>query len=345
LGNSRVFFSDLDKDGVVEVTQGGSVNELLQQAHYYPFGMRIEGQWGYVQPQVGDVNAYLYNGKELNVDFGLGWSDYGARWYDASIARWNGVDPLAEKYSALSAYNYVANNPLKFVDPDGRFILPVVPIVIGLVRVGVQAAPKVYRAYKAYTGLVATTKMLSVVEGTNIPIYGTYTMPDVTVTSGGMTGGYSTENPWEGLISTKSGDFGEGLGVLAPDAYEGDGSSITSSPSENVTDGAVVEIESDLDKLARREARLNKRDRSGKDFTKAGKEVVIRKNELQNNGEVICEGCGITTGPATKSKRGVTPSRNERQVDHIDAKSKGGRGNPDNGQVLCRTCNRAKSNK
>jgi RHS repeat-associated protein len=96
LGNSRVFFSDLDKDGMVEVRQGGSPNELLQQAHYYPFGMEIEGQWGYVQPQVGQVNAYLYNGKELNADFGLGWSDYGARWYDASIGRWNGVDALAE---------------------------------------------------------------------------------------------------------------------------------------------------------------------------------------------------------------------------------------------------------
>jgi RHS repeat-associated protein len=119
LGNSRVFFSDLDKDGMVEVTQGGSPNELLQQAHYYPFGMELEGQWAYVQPQIGKVNEYLYNGKELNADFGLGWSDYGARWYDASIGRWNGVDALAAKYSALSPYNYVANNPLKFVDPDG----------------------------------------------------------------------------------------------------------------------------------------------------------------------------------------------------------------------------------
>jgi RHS repeat-associated protein len=104
---------------MVEVRQGGSPNELLQQAHYYPFGMEIEGQWAYVQPQVGQVNAYLYNGKELNADFGLGWSDYGARWYDGSIGRWNGVDALAEEYGALSPYNYVANNPLKFVDPDG----------------------------------------------------------------------------------------------------------------------------------------------------------------------------------------------------------------------------------
>jgi RHS repeat-associated protein len=85
--------------------------------------MGIKGEWKFVQPQIGGVNAYQYNGKELNEDFGLNWNDYGARWYDASIARWNGVDQLSEKYSSMSPYNYVANNPLKFIDPDGRDII------------------------------------------------------------------------------------------------------------------------------------------------------------------------------------------------------------------------------
>jgi RHS repeat-associated protein len=81
--------------------------------------MGIKGEWKFVQPQIGGVNAYQYNGKELNEDYGLNWNDYGARWYDASIGRWNGIDPLAVLTNEVSPYAYVSNNPILMNDPTG----------------------------------------------------------------------------------------------------------------------------------------------------------------------------------------------------------------------------------
>ena len=113
LGNSRVTFSDLNGDGVITAS-----NEIIQENHFYPFGMNMEGDGSWYN-QTGPTNHYQYNGKELNDDFGLNWLDYGARWYDPSIARWSAVDPLAEEFSSWSPYNYVFSNPVFFVDPDG----------------------------------------------------------------------------------------------------------------------------------------------------------------------------------------------------------------------------------
>ncbi len=85
---------------------------------YYPFGLQMDGR----SFNDGNTNSlYKFSGKELDEENGLDlyWFDPG-RAYDPMIGRWLCVDPLAGKYPSWSSYNYVLNNPMILVDPDGK---------------------------------------------------------------------------------------------------------------------------------------------------------------------------------------------------------------------------------
>jgi RHS repeat-associated protein len=87
---------------------------------YYPFGMNIKGLTANGSATY-KPNEYLYNGKMMQDEMGLGWLDYGARFYDPVLGRWHSLDDYAEDEYSETPYSYVLNNPISYLDPDGNF--------------------------------------------------------------------------------------------------------------------------------------------------------------------------------------------------------------------------------
>ncbi|MDR4952607.1 DUF6443 domain-containing protein [Chryseobacterium sp. ES2] len=105
LGNVRVSFAK----------SNAGVLESIDTNNYYPFGLNHIG--GSSRSNFGGYYNYKFGGKELQE---TGWSDFGARMYMSDLGRWGVIDPLAEKMTRHSPYNYAFSNPVNFIDPDGR---------------------------------------------------------------------------------------------------------------------------------------------------------------------------------------------------------------------------------
>lgn len=131
-GGTRYLHYDVLGSVVAESTSSGS----LKKQHYRPFGLQVDA---YNSP-----NEQGYTG-HVQDDTGLVYMQ--ARYYDPVIGRFYSNDPkgtasfLSEgKIQGFNRYAYAANNPYKYVDPDGRdyeetFLSLKVPFV-GAVDVG-----------------------------------------------------------------------------------------------------------------------------------------------------------------------------------------------------------------
>ncbi|UZU00210.1 RHS repeat-associated core domain-containing protein [Chryseobacterium fluminis] len=133
LGNVRLSYADTNKDGSIQPRQYfqslcdnipwdpwnppscisiWKPGEIVEVNNYYPFGLLH-----HYTLTTQNAYQYKYNGKELQE---TGMYDYGARFYMPDVGRWFSQDPLSEEYRRWSPYNYTINNPISFVDPDGR---------------------------------------------------------------------------------------------------------------------------------------------------------------------------------------------------------------------------------
>jgi len=116
--NNKYIYNYTDHLGNIRLSYFKNSNgsaEVLEENNFYPFGLKHEGY----NAQSGNPSYnYQFGGKELQKE--TGWNDFGARMYMSDIARWGVVDPMAEATPHLSTYNYALNNPIMFIDPDGR---------------------------------------------------------------------------------------------------------------------------------------------------------------------------------------------------------------------------------
>lgn len=117
LGNVRLTYADTDGNGSINPS-----SEIISEKNYYPFGLQHKGYNVDVSANVNSVaQNFGYNGKENNPELGIEWMDFGARNYDPALGRWFSIDPVADIEPSLTPYRFAFNNPLSYIDPDGKY--------------------------------------------------------------------------------------------------------------------------------------------------------------------------------------------------------------------------------
>lgn len=102
----------------------GADGETLALNEFGPYGSRkdLPGADALITPPSDSVLSlrYRFTGKEdLDPDFSVPYTDFGARLYNPVLRRWMAPDKLSEKYYDINPYVYCAGNPETFVDIKG----------------------------------------------------------------------------------------------------------------------------------------------------------------------------------------------------------------------------------
>jgi RHS repeat-associated protein len=117
------------KDGSGSITSLTASNQAQVNSYKYDHSGNLTQQTGTT------YNNHLFTGRQQDKDTGLYYNR--ARYYDPQTARFTQKDPSG--YSdGLNLYLYARNNSINFVDPFGKFALPLVAAA-GIAGAGVSA--------------------------------------------------------------------------------------------------------------------------------------------------------------------------------------------------------------
>ncbi len=209
---------------------------------YYPFGLQMPGRSG-----TGAIpnDMYKFSGKELDQEGGLDWYYFGARYYDPAIGRWGSVDPLAFKYPAHSPYNYVLNNPLNMVDPDGRgpggvIPLPGIPFIPPIPSYGSPAFNGPGQlALKIYRVLSNKIRWITLPDGRMVPVFKT--------TAEGESNS-AANNQTESTLADPNGNNGKKAEDSSKNEKHGD-----RGKAESKADKQIKELEKQLESATKKQ--------------------------------------------------------------------------------------------
>ena len=109
----EIFFYHSDHLGSTSYITDDHAN-IIQYDAYLPYGELLVDEHS-----SSEDLPYKFNGKELDQETGLYY--YGTRHMNPVISLWYGVDPMQEKSPFISTYTYTFNNPVHFIDPNGKW--------------------------------------------------------------------------------------------------------------------------------------------------------------------------------------------------------------------------------
>lgn len=88
------------------------------------------------QPQDAPFNPWCYACKRYDPEFNLVY--FGKRFYDPQLGRWLTTDP-AGFIDSMNLYQYLLNNPFRYIDQDGQFIQFAIPLLMWGAEVALPA--------------------------------------------------------------------------------------------------------------------------------------------------------------------------------------------------------------